>query len=205
MAGCGESPNDDINGVAMSIDDSHWLAGARQSPCVNYNDRPNGVCDIGLIVVHCISLPAGIYGTGCVEQLFANSLDCHAHPDFASLQSLDVSAHLLITRTGELVQFVSFDKRAWHAGASHFQGRDNCNDFSIGIEVEGVEDVPFEQVQYQQLVRVCQLLFERYPSLADRQITGHSDIAVPAGRKSDPGSAFDWDAFRDMLARRSFN
>ena len=183
----------------MIIDDSHWLGQVARSDCSNYNARPGGIEDISLIVVHCISLPEGIYGTDSIERLFANRLDCSSHLDFQDLQGLEVSAHLLIRRSGEIVQFVPFDARAWHAGQSHFQGRDNCNDFSIGIELEGVDDDSFEQVQYQQLCKVCSLLCHCYPSLSEHAITGHSEVALPQGRKTDPGSGFDWHGFRLML------
>ena len=183
----------------MIIDSDHWLTQVKRSECSNYNERPGGASDISLVVVHCISLPKGIYGTDSVERFFANKLDCSLHPDFQDLQGLEVSAHLLIKRSGEIVQFVPFDARAWHAGESSFQGRENCNDFSIGIELEGVDDGDFEKVQYQQLCRVCSLLCNFYTGLNGSAITGHSEIALPKGRKSDPGTSFDWHGFRLML------
>lgn len=183
----------------MIIDDNHWMTQVSRSECSNYNVRPKGSEDISLIVVHCMSLPEGVYNTDSVELLFANKLDCSSHPDFHSLQGLEVSAHALIKRSGEIVQFVPFDARAWHAGQSTFQGRDNCNDFSIGIELEGVSGGVFEQIQYQQLSKVCRLLCRSYTGLNEHAITGHSEVALPQGRKNDPGSGFDWHGFRLML------
>ena len=148
-------------------------------------------------MIHNISLPAGCFGTGHVEALFCNALDCAAHPDFAELEGLTVSSHFLIGRDGSLVQFVSCDRRAWHAGVSIWCDRENCNDFSIGIELEGTDRQPYEDAQYRELVALTRRLRRRYPSLAAGAIVGHSDIAP--GRKTDPGPAFDWARFRSLL------
>jgi AmpD protein len=173
-----------------------WLNSAKRCVSPNYNERPVNT-DISLLVLHNISLPAGCYGTGYVEQLFANCLDCHAHESFADLAGLEVSSHLFIDRQGQLTQFVPFQQRAWHAGTSCYQGRENCNDFSIGIELEGVDDSPYTEQQYQCLVQVTVALLNSYPALNVDKIVGHSDIAP--GRKTDPGPAFDWQYFRTQL------
>lgn len=174
----------------------HRLQQARQVASPNFNERPAGEVPT-LLVIHNISLPPGQFGGPYIEQLFENRLDPAEHPYFATIHLLKVSSHLLIRRDGEVVQFVSFDKRAWHAGQSRYEGRENCNDFSIGIELEGADDTPFEPVQYQVLANVIKALLEAYPSLSARRITGHSDIAP--GRKTDPGPAFDWARLRQML------
>jgi AmpD protein len=165
---------------------SGWLAGARRVPSPNFDARPAGVA-IDLLVVHHISLPPGRFAGDAVERLFTNRLDARAHPAFEPLRGLRVSAHFLIRRRGELLQFVDADARAWHAGASHFLGRERCNDFSIGIELEGDEVHRFTEAQYRRLGRLVAVLRTRYPL---RWIAGHSDIAP--GRKSDPGVCFDW-------------
>lgn len=156
-----------------------------QSP--NFNDRPNEN-DISLLVIHCISLPPNEFGTNDILDFFCNRLNPNAHPYFETIYQLKVSAHLLIRRNGECVQFVPFDKRAWHAGVSNFQGRKNCNDFSIGIELEGCETVAYTNFQYQKLNEVIQALQKKYPTLTN--IAAHSDIAP--NRKTDPGELFDW-------------
>ncbi len=176
-----------------------WLASARRCPSPNYNDRPAGDV-ISLLVVHNISLPPGEFGHGYIEAFFCNQLPVDHHPYFEQIRDLKVSAHLLIDRQGNPTQFVPFDRRAWHAGASEFQGRGECNDFSIGIELEGSDQVPYTEAQYQRLAEVTGLLLSRYPALTPARITGHSDIAP--GRKTDPGPAFDWDYFRAQLAQR---
>ena len=175
---------------------NHRLLDARFVNSPNYNERPPGLAP-ELIVVHCISLPPGSFGGPQIEQLFQNCLCPNEHPYFAEVHQLKVSAHLLIRRDGELVQFVPFDKRAWHAGQSCHQGRDNCNDFSIGIELEGTEDSPYEIPQYQQLIRVIDTLRHYYPSLNPLQVVGHSDIAPD--RKADPGPGFDWTILQQAL------
>lgn len=144
-----------------------------------------------LIVIHCISLPPGEFGGPYIEQLFQNSLSPDGHPYFQEIHQLEVSSHLLIRRDGSLIQFVPFNQRAWHAGKSCFQGRENCNDFSIGIELEGTETCAYEQIQYTKLKRVIEIMQSTYgESDNPLAITGHSDIAP--GRKTDPGPSFDW-------------
>jgi AmpD protein len=171
------------------IDADGWLRPARRCPSPNFNQRPPG-CAVDLLVIHNISLPPGRFGGGFIEALFTNCLDCRAHSSFAELEGLRVSAHLLIDRDGAVTQFVALHERAWHAGQSSFAGRDNCNDFSIGIELEGSDDIPYTDAQYRQLAAVIAALRRRYPEIVPQRIVGHSDIAP--GRKTDPGPAFDW-------------
>lgn len=140
--------------------------------------------------MHAISLPPAEFGGGCIEAFFCNRLDHSQHPYFASIEALRVSAHALIDRSGTLTQFVPFHKRAWHAGQSSFEGRENCNDFSIGIELEGTDDIRYEACQYSALARLIEALRAAYPALAEAPVVGHSDIAPQ--RKTDPGPAFDW-------------
>lgn len=170
-----------------------WLAGAERCDSPNFDARPDG-CRVELIVVHAISLPPDEFGGAGVSELFTNALDPHAHPYYATICDLRVSAHFFIRRDGRLIQFVSADDRAWHAGASQWRGRERCNDFSIGIELEGCDSQPFEPVQYERLAVVVRALRGHYP-IAD--IVGHSDIAP--GRKTDPGPLFDWERLRGML------
>lgn len=171
------------------------LQDAEQLPSPNFNQRP--LAEVSLLVIHNISLPAGEFGSPYIKQLFLNCLDCSAHPSFSDLAGVEVSAHLLIDRAGEVVQFVGFDDRAWHAGVSNFDGRENCNDFAIGIELEGCDDKPFTQAQYHSLVGITQSLIATYPKLTKARICGHSDIAP--GRKTDPGPCFDWDYYLSSL------
>jgi AmpD protein len=152
----------------------------------NHDERPAGV-EISLVVVHSISLPPGEYGGEHIERLFANRLDPAAHPYFREVHALRVSAHFLVRRDGELVQFVPLERRAWHAGASSWRGRGRCNDFSVGIELEGTDDAPFEDAQYAALAALIADLRKRLPL---RDIAAHSEIAP--GRKTDPGAGFDW-------------
>ncbi|MDM8563940.1 1,6-anhydro-N-acetylmuramyl-L-alanine amidase AmpD [Candidatus Marithioploca araucensis] len=174
----------------MKLDsDKAWLEEVRRHPSPNYDDRPKGI-DIELLVIHAISLPPGEFGGPFIDQLFTSSLDKNAHPDFADIADLRVSAHLLIRRTGEVIQYVSFQQRAWHAGVSSFAGRSRCNDFSIGIELEGCDDVPYTDEQYQQLAQIIKILQQAWVALTPDRIVGHCDIAP--GRKTDPGAAFDW-------------
>jgi N-acetyl-anhydromuramoyl-L-alanine amidase len=170
-----------------------WLRSARHCPSPNVGPRPAGAC-IDLIVLHSISLPPGVYGGPQVEQLFTNRLDWDAHPYFQQIRGIKVSAHFFIRRSGELLQFVSADDRAWHAGASAWRGRGNCNDDSIGIELEGLEGDRFETAQYAALEQLCQALVLRYPVA---HIAGHEHIAP--GRKQDPGPGFDWQHLRARL------
>jgi N-acetyl-anhydromuramoyl-L-alanine amidase len=167
-----------------------WWPEAWRCPSPNRDARPDGV-DPELIVVHAISLPPCEFGGPFIAQLFCNTLDPGAHPYFAEIADLRVSAHVVIGRDGCTTQFVPFDERAWHAGASRWRGRDRCNDFSIGIELEGCDERPFTDAQYATLVRLIRWLRARFPRLADEAaIAGHSDIAP--GRKTDPGPRFDW-------------
>ncbi|WP_114418707.1 1,6-anhydro-N-acetylmuramyl-L-alanine amidase AmpD [Marinospirillum perlucidum] len=175
--------------------DNHWLKEARACPSPFYNERPHQ--EISLLVIHNIALPPKTYGGRAIEQLFTGCLSPEEHPYFAEIAHLEVSAHLLITRTGELVQFVGFDRRAWHAGQSSFQGRENCNDFALGIEMEGSDDQPYTPIQYLQLQRVTRQLMQAYPAITRDRICGHSTLAP--GRKTDPGPAFDWDAYLTEL------
>lgn len=181
----------------MEIDvTSGLLREARWCESPNQDARP-APQDIELIVIHGISLPPGEYGGPAIEALFTNCLDPHGHPYFEAIAQLRVSAHLLIRRDGELVQFVPFHRRAWHAGESCYRQRGSCNDFSIGIELEGVDDCPYADIQYTALAQVVDGLLNTYPRLAAQHIVGHCDIAPQ--RKSDPGPAFDWGRFGDML------
>lgn len=183
----------------MRIDPATGLAaGARQLTSPNADERPDG-CDISLIVVHCISLPPGEFGGDWIERFFCNRLPADAHPYFAEISSMQVSAHALIRRDGELVQFVPFHRRAWHAGVSNFHGRERCNDFSIGIEMEGTDDGRYEEEQYQTLATLIHALSIAYPDIDQEAITGHSDIAP--GRKTDPGPGFDWQRLHQELDR----
>lgn len=163
-----------------------WLCTAQHCPSPNYGPRPLG-CGIDLVVLHSISLPPGAYGGEAVQQLFTNALDWDAHPYFQQIRGLQVSAHFFIQRTGALWQFVSCDDRAWHAGASRFGERENCNDFSIGIELEGLEGEPFEEAQYDALLPLLEAIARNYPL---RHVAGHEHVAP--GRKADPGAGFDW-------------
>ena len=166
-----------------------WFTDARRVPSPNFDDRPSD-CGIDLIVVHGISLPPGEFGGPHIEQLFCNRLDPHAHEYFRVIAAVKVSAHLLIRRGGELVQFVALSQRAWHAGESRFGDRVRCNDFSIGVELEGTDRAPYEDAQYKRLGGVCLALMRRWPAIGPHRIVGHRDIAPD--RKTDPGPAFDW-------------
>lgn len=170
-----------------------WWQGARAVASPNFGPRPDGA-RIDLIVLHSISLPPGVYGGSEVEQLFTNQLDWSAHPYFEQIRGLEVSAHFFIRRTGELIQFVDAEARAWHAGASCWRGRDNCNDDSIGIELEGLEGETFEAPQYETLVQLCEQLRARFPI---EHVAGHEHIAP--GRKKDPGPGFDWPRLQQSL------
>lgn len=175
--------------------DSGWLSGVSHCPSPNYNARPSS--EVSLLVIHNISLPPDQYGGGYVHDFFQNTLDCSVHPYFETVKDLQVSAHCLIDRDGALTQFVSFDDRAWHAGVSSFLGRENCNDYAIGVELEGSDHVPYTNEQYATLVKLSQCLMREYPEITAERIVGHSDIAPE--RKSDPGAAFDWKAYLSML------
>lgn len=180
---------------AETLDADSWVREARRAPSPNCDVRPQGV-PVRLIVIHAISLPPGQFGGDAIELLFANRLDPSAHPHFREIHHLRVSAHFLIRRDGELVQFVPCSMRAWHAGASSWRGLGRCNDFSIGIELEGCDDRPFDPAQYRTLRRLVAVLARSYPI---QDIVGHSDIAP--GRKTDPGPHFEWQRLRASLAR----
>ncbi|MBD1581750.1 1,6-anhydro-N-acetylmuramyl-L-alanine amidase AmpD [Pseudoalteromonas sp. S16_S37] len=177
----------------MSLD---WLVEAQRRPCTFYNDRPEQE-EISLLVIHNISLPAGQFGTPYVDALFCGTLDCSAHPSFVDLEGLKVSAHCFIKRDGRVLQYVPFSKRAWHAGVSSFAGREHCNDFSIGIELEGTDDCAYSEAQYNQLAAITTQLMQAYPAITKQRIVGHCDIAP--GRKTDPGDAFQWSQFFNQL------
>jgi AmpD protein len=174
----------------------HWLNDIIRIPVTNFDDRSDPE-DISLLVIHCISLPPGEFGNHYIDQLFCNQLDSDEHPYFKDICRLTVSAHVLIRRDGSCVQYVPFDKRAWHAGKSVYEGREQCNDFSIGIELEGTEFVGYTDQQYLKLAAVIRALLETYPKLSRQHITGHSDIAP--GRKTDPGPFFDWQRLLSLL------
>jgi AmpD protein len=174
------------------------LRGAVQIASPNCDARPAGV-ETDLIVVHGISMPPGEFGGPWIGRLFTNTLPSDAHPYFAEVAALRVSAHLVIARDGGIVQFVRFSERAWHAGQSSFQGRTACNDFSIGIELEGTDTMPYEAAQYLSLARTVAALCAAYPRLSPDRLVGHSDIAP--GRKTDPGPAFDWARARRAIGR----
>lgn len=183
--------------VAAGIDtDSGWLRAARRVQSPNFDPRPAGILP-ELIVVHGISLPPDEFGGPWIDRLFTNTLSPAEHPYFEKIKDLKVSSHLLIRRDGEPVQYVSFHERAWHAGASSYQGRERCNDFSVGIELEGTDEIPYEPAQYRVLSTVILAMCEAYPSLSLTRIAGHSDIAP--GRKTDPGPAFDWQRLYALL------
>jgi len=182
---------------ALQIDRSTGLvAHVRQVLSPHFDERPAGSAP-ELIVVHGISLPPAEFGGPWIDRLFTGNLPAEAHPFFRDIAASRVSAHGLIRRSGELVQYVPFDKRAWHAGKSEYRGRSACNDFSIGIELEGTDDLAYEAAQYTRLAELIGALLATYPSLAPERVLGHSDIAP--GRKSDPGPSFDWDRLRSML------
>jgi AmpD protein len=176
------------------------LLDARQVPSPNCDERPD--CDdISLIVIHGISLPPGEYGGGWIDDLFTNRLDPDAHPYFPGIAHLRVSSHVLIRRDGEVVQYVPLRMRAWHAGESCYQGRGCCNDYSIGIELEGQDDEPYTPQQYDRLAAIIRVLARTFPRISNDRIRGHSDIAP--GRKTDPGAAFDWLTLNERLAALS--
>lgn len=174
-----------------------WISNIKQVKSPYYNDRTD---PITLLVIHNISLPPNQYGGPYVEQLFTGKLDPNQHPYFADIYKLQVSSHLFIRRDGEIIQFVPFNKRAWHAGKSVFEGKENCNDFSIGIEMEGCDTDNFTEAQYQQLANVTILLQQTYPI---KNITGHSDIAPD--RKTDPGPYFDWNYYQTLINMKTIS
>ena len=180
--------------MKTAVDDSGWYAHAIREPSPNFDARPEGVAP-SLLVLHNISLPPGQFNGQAVIEFFQNRLDWDAHPFYAQIRNVRVSSHFLIRRDGTVVQFVSCNDRAWHAGVSTFFGRDRCNDYSIGIELEGSDEQPFDDAQYAPLANLASALIERYALAA---VAGHSDIAP--GRKTDPGPHFEWRRLRRMLA-----
>jgi AmpD protein len=174
--------------IATRIENG-WLENARRAPSPNCDARPDPD-DISLLVLHGISLPPGEFGGPWIDRLFSNTLPSDAHPYFAEIRGSRVSSHLLIRRDGELVQYVPFHLRAWHAGVSSFGGRERCNDYSIGVELEGADTLPYTDAQYQRLEEIIPVLRAAYPAITPQRIVGHCDIAP--GRKTDPGPAFDW-------------
>ena len=173
------------------------MRGAKQIASPNYDARPAGV-EADLIVIHGISLPPGEFGGPWIERLFTNTLPAEIHPYFAEVAPLRVSSHLVVQRDGALTQYVSFADRAWHAGQSSWEGRSACNDFSIGVELEGADTVPYEPAQYRALAQVVAALCRAYPELSPDRLVGHSDVSP--GRKTDPGPAFDWAHARLLIA-----
>jgi AmpD protein len=185
------------NTVSGGIDEQGWYSLARRVPSPHFDARPNEG-DVSLLVVHNISLPPGQFGGGYIEDFFLGKLDAAIHPFFQVIKDMRVSAHCLIRRDGEVVQFVPFHARAWHAGISSFAGRSRCNDYSIGIELEGTDYVAYTEAQYQSLQRLTLSLLARYPEMTRERITGHQYIAPL--RKSDPGLVFDWRRFKNSLS-----
>ncbi len=181
----------------MQVDvDSGLLHGATYIVSPNCDARPAGI-ETDLIVVHGISMPPGEFGGPWIERLFTNTLPLDAHEYFAQIGPIKVSSHLVVSRRGEVTQYVKFTDRAWHAGKSRYEGREACNDFSVGIELEGTDTLPYEPIQYQALAQICGALCAAYPKLSPDRIVGHSDIAP--GRKTDPGPAFDWPLARRLI------
>ncbi len=176
------------------------LAAARQVLSPHYDERPAGMLP-ELLVVHGISLPPGEFGGPWIDRLFTGTLPADAHPSFAERVGLKVSAHAFIRRDGAIVQYVPFGARAWHAGVSEYRGRQACNDFSIGVELEGTDDEPYTAAQYDALATLAAALLATYPSMSAAAIAGHSDVAP--GRKSDPGPSFEWPRFRQLLEQRT--
>jgi AmpD protein len=173
-----------------------WLLPCERQASEHFNHRPEGG-EIELLVIHNISLPPGQFGSSDISDFFLGKLKIERHPFFQQIANLRVSAHCVIRRDGHLVQYVSFDQRAWHAGVSSFLGRDNCNDFSIGIEMEGTDTCFYTDEQYSALAHLTMVLQQRYPKITSDRIAGHSDIAP--GRKTDPGEAFDWPRYNKLI------
>lgn len=182
----------------MHVLRSHWLRAVPRVLSPNCDSRSDPDA-IELVVLHGISLPPGEFGGSAVADLFCNTLDCRSDPRLADLEGVEVSSHVLIDRLGKLTQFVPFDARAWHAGVSRWRGRSLCNDYSIGIELEGTDELPYTDAQYSALAELLGALFERYPRLGVDALAGHSEVAP--GRKTDPGPSFDWGRLYGTLAR----
>ena len=176
---------------------NHILEQAEFLESPNFSERPKGIKP-SLLVIHNISLPPGQYGGGFVKEFFLNQLDTNIHPYFKEIRDLKVSSHLLVERDGSVFQFVDFSKKAWHAGISEFEGKEECNDFSIGIELEGTDTEPYDDEQYQSLTRVTKCLMNIYPEITKDRIVGHADIA--SKRKTDPGESFDWSRYRSSFS-----
>lgn len=172
------------------------LTQAEYYPTTHCDDRPDG-CLVSLLVIHNISLPPNEFGNDYIKYFFTGQLDPSIHPYFQQIYQMRVSAHCLIKRTGEIIQFVPFDKRAWHAGVSSFQGINRCNDYSIGIELEGADHIPYTEQQYDTLLDVTRCIMQHYPQISLGRIVGHNDIAP--GRKSDPGVSFNWAKYRQNI------
>jgi N-acetyl-anhydromuramoyl-L-alanine amidase len=182
--------------MKLAVNSDHWLDGVKHVPSPFFDRRPDAQ-DVSLLVVHNISLPPGEFGGPYIEQLFTGKLNPNEHPYFGVISGFRVSAHCLIRRNGDIIQFVPFDCRAWHAGVSQFAKRDKCNDYSIGIELEGTDTLPYTQAQYATLTELSRVIMTHYPYIDSSRITGHEFIAP--GRKTDPGLAFDWHAFKATL------
>jgi AmpD protein len=184
---------------AAELRASGRIPSARWCASPNFNERPPGKSP-SLLVIHNISLPPGQFSGDAVEQFFCNQLDASAHPYFRTIADLEVSSHVLIRRDGSVLQFVNLRDRAWHAGRSSFEGETECNDFSIGIELEGTDETPYTDAQYERLSVLSALIMKAWPEITIARVTGHSDIAP--GRKTDPGPAFDWPRFQSQVKRR---
>jgi AmpD protein len=172
-----------------------WWEGAEHCPSPNFNARPPATC-VNLVVLHNISLPPDQFGSGDVIDFFQNKLDVNKHPYYRTIQDMRVSAHFFIERTGRVIQCVSIEDRAWHAGVSSFQSVENCNDYSIGIELEGCDTQPFTEAQYTALTHLLETLKSAYPAITQERIVGHDEVALPRGRKTDPGPYFEWQRVR---------
>lgn len=182
----------------MHIDVNGWLDAAKVMPSPNFNDRPLGT-KVSLLVIHNASLPPEVWGVEDIIALFQNKLDCTKHPYYAQLEGRKVSAHFLIDRAGRVYQLVSVLKRAWHAGVSSFAQMEDCNNYSIGIELNGSDKEAYTKEQYVSLIELTQALMRTFPEITLERITGHEDIALPKGRKTDPGPFFDWDYYKQLL------
>lgn len=184
------------NGAVQIDPETGLLEGVRHIPSPNQDERPEG-CEPELVVVHGISLPPGELGGPWIDRLFTNRLDPEGHPYFREIAHVRVSAHALVRPDGAITQYVPFNRRAWHAGASHWRGREAVNDFSVGIELEGTDDTPYEEAQYRRLADLIRALSELYPAITPHRIVGHADVAP--GRKTDPGPSFDWQHLRRLF------
>ncbi|MCY4657089.1 MAG: 1,6-anhydro-N-acetylmuramyl-L-alanine amidase AmpD [Gammaproteobacteria bacterium] len=182
----------------MKVTDDCYLTDVTVKESPNCDSRPREL-EPNLLVIHCISLPEGEFGTPYVKQLFLNNLNIDVDPSFSSLQNVRVSSHVFIDRQGDVTQFVPFDRRAWHAGKSNFQGRSSCNDFSIGIELEGTDSTVFESIQYAKLAETTTAIMQRYPRISFSSIVGHQEIAPE--RKTDPGKCFDWKTYFNLVRK----